>query len=174
MAFRQRRRFIAAGSRRSTSWLPIDATITVFSGTAVLLNALTTEEKAKRPFTIIRCYLSSMIQSDQGAVSENFGVAVGIAVVSDQARAVGITALPTPATDIGSDLWMLHGFSYGRFAFNTGVGFDDHAGHIKDFSSKGMRKVNADQDVVIVQERIVIGSSEGNINLVGRVLIKEH
>ena len=48
-----------------------------------------------------------MVESDQSAATELFIGNLGLAVVSDQATAVGVTAVPTPATDRGSDLWFL-------------------------------------------------------------------
>jgi hypothetical protein len=51
------------------------------------------------------------ISSDQFAQSESQIGAIGLAVVTDQAVGIGVTAVPTPITDLSSDSWFLHRFS---------------------------------------------------------------
>ena len=172
-----RRHFSGArgGQRRSTSWLEIVPSITTMvAGGGVITHSLDATELAKRPFTVVRSHLIVHITSDQlGADELQFG-AVGICVVSDQAEAVGVTAVPTPVTDAGSDLWLMHQYVAAEFAFVSGVGFDAAGGYTYLIDSKSMRKVNDDQDVLIVIE-LATGISNGfNITIAGRVLIKEH
>jgi len=51
------------------------------------------------PFTVIRTRGIITLRSDQIAVSEDQSVSYGHAVVSTQAVAIGISAIPTPITD---------------------------------------------------------------------------
>ncbi len=58
--------------------------------------------------TILRTVGGISIASDQVAASESQFGALGVCVVSDQAIATGITAIPDPVTDVSDDLWMLY------------------------------------------------------------------
>jgi len=169
-----RRRSFSSGARRETSWLGLPAlNVNVAPGVAALTHALTDDEKLHRPFTIVRTHVHVMVQSDQSAASENVVIGVGASVVSDQSLAIGVTAVPTPITDLGSDMWFFHQLATARFAFNTAVGFDDHAAEHYTWESRAMRKVNDAQDIVFSVEASVAGSG-ALITIIGRLLIKEH
>jgi len=163
--------------RRETQWLELP---TVSFGlaspnAASLLLSLTTAEKALRPFTIVRTRGSFLIHSDQAVAFEYFDMTLGGCVVSDQAEAIGITAVPTPTTDRASDLWFLYEEGRGYFDFATAIGFThDHGpGQFREFDSKAMRKVEEGNDIVIVAE--TSGASAGMTGRVsGRMLIKLH
>ena len=129
-----------------------------------------------RPFTIIRTHLELFGSSDQAAASESFAFAVGLAVVSEQAAAIGVTAVPTPITDMESDMFFLHKVVMGDFVFASGSGFQDTPiGSGISIDSKAMRKVNNDQNVVLVLEGAIAGFGEGCIGVVGgRMLVKLH
>ena len=169
------RRHVGSSQRRSTSWLPIPAQASTFSTTGgIILASLDAGELAKRPFTIIRVHLEVLVITDQLAADESQAFAVGMCVVSDQAQAIGVTAVPTPDTDLGSDLWFLHQFMFRDFAFGSAVGFDSGA-QSRSIESKAMRKVNDDQDVLLVGELVANAAGTGFVVLIGgRVLIKEH
>ncbi len=165
----------AIRSSRTTSWFKIDPALTVMTaGGGTVIASLTTAEQAKRPFTIIRTHLLVHIGSDQIAADELQVAAVGMCVVSDQASAIGVTAVPTPNTDADSDLWFLHQYVMSELAFASGVGLDAAGGHNYLIDSKAARKVNNDQDVLLVGE-LVDGISNGLFMMTaGRLLIKEH
>jgi len=169
-----RRGAVAVRASRLTQWLDLVPAITTFSASgSVILFALTTAEKALRPFTVIRSRLLVGIASDQSAASEDQVAALGIAVVSDQAQAIGVTAVPTPITDLASDLWLMHQLLYNTFVFGTGVGFQDDGLHQYAIDSKAMRKVEDGEDVVVVGE----GSGAGDgfrLTVGGRILVKLH
>ena len=162
------------GSERKTVWIGIAPVVTTMAAasTAVLSGSLNALALALRPFTIVRTHLSWLLKSDQQAASEQYAAAFGIAVVSEQAVSVGVTAIPTPATDIDSDFWLLHASLVGFFALGTAVGFIEQ-GRFKDVDSKAMRKVNEDEDIVFVEE--TYSTSAGAIShAMGRMLIKLH
>ena len=160
-------------SARQTNWFAITpATTTVAGGGAVLTQSLSAAGLAKRPFTIERTHLFLHVTSDQLAADEFVFGAVGMCVVSDQAAAIGVTAVPTPITDIQSDLWYLHQMYGTDFPLNTAVGFDGDGGHQYQIDSHAKRKVNDDQDVIIVLENAGI-SFGGLVRIGGRFLIKE-
>jgi len=125
---------------------------------------------ALRPFTIIRQYYELLLVSDQAAAIEKHGIAFGVCVVSDQASAIGVTAVPTPETDAGSDLWMLHTYMFGQESNLTDR--SQPARHLK-VESKAMRRVVDDQDFLVVAEFVNIGGGS-ILSSAGRVLIKIH
>ncbi len=160
----------AISQKRLTSWFqfsPVEATMTALGGT--LIFSLNVAALALRPFTVVRTHFELMLRSDQAAAVEFQTAAVGIAIVSDQAAAIGVTAVPTPITDMGSDLWLLHKLIYSdesslidRVRSSSRVAVD----------SKAMRKVDIGQDLVVV------GEMDGNISqgvvltVGGRMLVK--
>jgi len=170
MANRTRGRIVRA-QRRLTSWFQFIPVETAFDGTAggTILFTLNAAALALRPFTIVRSHFMIRVSSDQNAASEDQGGAVGMAVVSDQASAIGVTAVPTPITDMGSDLWFVHQ-QFMNVVTITAAGLDASAGAVFVVDSKAMRKVDIGQDVVIVVEA---GASNGFELIVGgRMLVK--
>ena len=173
MASRPARRF-AKGPKRSTLWIQFDwtrATMTAEGGT--LLFVLNTAASALLPFTVVRSHFMINAISDQGSANESQFGAFGIAVVSVQASTIGVSAIPTPVTDAGSDLFFVHQYYIGH-GLGTGVaapgGVNVNSWVI---DSKAMRKVNEDEDIVVVGEF----DSEGGghiISAAGRMLLKLH
>ncbi len=160
-------------NRRETAWLDTVFTNTTLgvSGTAVLINSLNAAALALRPFTVVRVRGQMLVVTDQAAASENFVGNLGKAVVSDQAVAIGVTALPTPGTDRSSDLWFVYESIIGEFRFDSNVGTREEFS--RPYDSKAMRKVEDGQDLVTVVEA-GIGGSGLIISHVGRTLIKLH
>ena len=148
---------------RATMWIGITGTDTALSGagTAALFGGFSAAVLGRRPFTIVRTRGYLHVLSDQVGASEVYGAAFGMSVVSEQAVTVGITAVPTSDTDRDSDLFFLYEEFVGRFEFISGVGVNSWGGpgNTIYFDSKAMRKVNDDEDVVIVVESLLIGSS---------------
>ena len=106
----RRREFVrgaaAISQKRLTSWfqfVPTQVSLTAAGGTIIF--SLNAAALALRPFTVVRTRFKYMVISDQAAAIEIQAGAIGMAVVSDQSVAVGVTAVPTPITDMGSDLW---------------------------------------------------------------------
>ena len=164
------------GSKRATSWFDLPATSTLFTAAGgTILLVLSTAEKAKRPFTIIRTHLHYSFSSDQIAASEFYGGAVGMAIVSDQAAAIGVSAVPTPAADAASDLWFMHEWFSNQVLFGDGTGFQDAVSTQGRIDSKAMRKVDDSQDAILVAELDTVMGAGGFIfKAGGRLLIKEH
>jgi len=159
--------------RRESLWFFVARTETALaaSATAALVTSLNAGALALRPFTIVRTRIKWLAESDQSAASESFVGNYGEAVVSDQAVAIGVTAIPTPATDLGSDLWYLIDQWPGTFSLVGTSIFADLTP--KTIDSRAMRKVEEGQDVVGVVEA-GIGGNGTSIQVVGRQLIKLH
>ena len=162
-----RSRFVK-GPKRKSLWLqfvPVGSTLTAPGG--FIYFSLNSAALALRPFTIVRTRFIAMIRSDQTSVGEDQLGAMGIAVVSDQAVDIGITAVPTPLTDMGSSLWFTH-----EMLMNNGSkSADGGGGGVFQVDSQAMRKVEVGQDLVVVGEQSTVGQGFG-LFLGGRILVK--
>ena len=140
---------------------------------AAIFHSLNAAALALRPFTIVRSHFLWHLRSDQAGATENADVGFGIAVVSDQASAVGVTAVPTPFADFGSGLWFSHTMLANHLTFISGVGvFPDNDAMVQ-IDSKAMRKVDSGQDIVTVLENSSL--SDGSTSFIaGRMLVKLH
>ena len=161
-------------SRRETVWFSIDhASVTLAaSGTAALRSTMNAAALALWPFTVVRTRMRWLVISDQSAATESFIGNLGFAVVSDQAVGVGIAAIPTPATDLGSDLWYVIEQWEGQFDF-IGTGTANQSLQDREIDSKAMRKVDVGQDIAITVEA-GIGGTGCVLKSVGRMLVKLH
>ena len=145
------------------------------ANSAVLTNVTGAALLALRPFTVVRIRGIWQVESDQQAANETYSVAFGAAVVSDQAVAIGITAVPTPSIDAGSDLWMLYERIMGGFVINsTGDSIIEPAGVSKEFDSRAMRKVEDGSQLIFVVENGAVTAAGCIVRTFARVLIKLH
>jgi len=167
----------SGGKRRETAWLGGEAFSVALAApnTAVLASSLNALALALRPFTVVRTRGFASVSSDQSAATEDFGASLGMAVVSDQAVAVGVTAIPTPTLEDFSDLWYVYEMMLGRFAFGSAASFSD-VGVGRVIDSKAMRKVEDGQDLVLAVEGpgATFTASGSIIKVYTRILIKLH
>jgi len=173
MAGPRRRSNFVRSQRRESLWFFFDGTfvnLTAVGGT--ITHSLNAAALALRPFTIIRSRFELSFDTDQTAAAENQIGAWAMAVVSDQASAVGVAAVPTPVTDAGSDLFFAYQPMVNAVQFATQVGFQNTSRRYT-VDSKAMRKVEDGQDVIIVAEFDASGAGF-NLGIAGRVLIKTH
>ncbi len=167
--------FIRGGvrQRRESLWLGITESSTALgaANTAVLINLLNAAALALTPFTIVRTRGVWSVRSDQTAATEQQMVGLGAAVVSTQAAAIGVTAVPTPFTDQGSDLWFLYEMWASTFSVVSAIGTEVYQS--VRYDSRAMRKVEDQQDVAVVLENssITLGST---VLHSGRILVKLH
>ncbi len=96
----------------------------------------------------------------------------GNIVVTEQALAIGVTAVPTPATDNGAD-WYVYESGGSRFQVSSAVGFDNRMAQYIQFDSKAMRKVEEGQQLITVLENDALSAGIDVITFV-RTLIKLH
>ena len=132
--------------RRESLWVGVGTATSVIgtTQTALLTNSANAALLALRPFTIVRSRGTLRLGSDQAANTENQSIAYGAAVVSDQAVAIGVTAVPTPITDQGSDLWYVYETLLSRIVVSSAVGILEPP-IWKDYDSRAMRKVEDGQ-----------------------------
>ena len=109
------------------------------------------------------------LASDQAAAIETQIAAVGMAVVSDEAVAVGITAVPTLITESASSLWFLHQY---LMADESNLTDRTRGQFTIRVDSKAMRKVEIGQDIIVVIENF---TAFGSVTTVaGRQLVKNN
>ncbi len=138
----------------------------------VLSSSLSAAVLALRPFTVVRTRGSLSMLSDQFANTEDQQVAYAFCVVSDQAVAIGVTAVPTPLTDSDSDLYFVYETMMSRILVASAIGINAVAVE-RIIDSKAMRKVEDGQQVIAVAE--APASSEGlRLYSYNRILIKLH
>ncbi len=115
-----------SGERRKTLWTRtswISATIATPDTAIILFTFTAAFLDAKSPFTIVRTRGSMILSSDQNAATEDQQVKFGVAIVSRQAIAIGVTAVPTPVTDADSDMFFVYEELASR-ALPTGTGLE--------------------------------------------------
>ncbi len=146
---------------------------TLASANAVAIQtSLNVAALALRPFTVVRVRGHLFYRSDQSSAAENYSGCYGKCVVTEQALAIGVTAVPTPETDSASDAWFVYENFTGRFDFTTGTGYRE-VGRLLTIDSKAMRKVEDGFDLISVAEAATI-SAGIVIETFTRTLIKLH
>ncbi len=139
----------------------------------VLFSGLGAAVLALRPFTIVRVRGYWHISSDQEIADEVQHVGLGVAVVSDEALAAGVGSVPTPFSELDSDLFFVHEILMTEFLLGSAVGFSGDFGVGAQFGSKAMRKVEDGQDVAFSIEPA--STSNGVfVSKAGRMLLKLH
>jgi len=159
-------------AKRATDWIQSSvetAVSSIAAATAILDQSFNISE----PSTVVRTRGSLWIQSDQIAASEQPFGALGMAVVTDQASAIGISAIPSPYTNAGSDSFFVHLPFAVATRFGDATGFSAQSFTEFKFDSKAMRKVADSDSIVVVLEN---GSAAHGLNFLisFRMLIKLH
>jgi len=173
VARRSGRIFRGGSFRRDTQWGSLASTVTTLaSGTPVLFGGLSAVGLALRPFTIIRVRGYLNIASDQLAAAEHYAASFGMCVVTEQALAIGVTAVPTPQTDKSSDLWFVYEELAGAVKFIAGAALSEQSPGFS-FDSRAMRKVEEGQDIAVVEESVT-GFVGCELYKGGRFLLKLH
>jgi len=160
---------------RETSWvriLPTDTTLATASAGA-LFTGFSAATLALRPFTIIRTRGFVSLRSDQQAVTEIQNAILAMAVVSDQALAIGVSAVPLPSSDGDSDLFFVYEELMSSLRFIDATGIVEPNNLFSKFDSKAMRRVEEGSDVAITVETTAI-SIGAIISKGGRMLLKLH
>ena len=154
--------------KRESLWFAVPAAVTTLTG-STLIYQLNAAALALRPFTIVRTIMDFMVTSDQAGAVETQALAFGFSVVSDQAAAIGHSAVPTPVTDLSSDLWMFHRWLYCNESALTDRTTPACVYHSE---SKAMRKVVEGEQFVGTAE--LSGATGSILHSAGRILIKLH
>ena len=97
-----------------------------------------------------------------GGVTNEVTGAVGMIVVSSDAFAVGISALPGPLTDISNDWFVYEPFALATESANPPA--DSRVSHVmRQFDSRGMRKLKAGETLAMVIEAVQSDATTGTV-----------
>ncbi len=168
-----RARMVRSG--RKTFWIGGVGSIFTLAAasTAIAISSLNAAALALAPFTIVRTRGWFAFGSDQIAADETQIVHYGEILVTEQALAIGVTAVPTPATDNGSS-WHVYESAGQRFEFVSNAGVQpDMFPHRYEFDSKAMRKFDEGDQLIQVAETDA-SSGGALIATFSRLLIKLH
>ncbi len=164
-------------ARRQSSWI---------AGPFGLVSAISASSKNVYPtgtialdsgLTVVRTRgeLLVYLTTVGGAVTEGFSWALGFAIVTEQAAAIGATAIPSPITDIGWDGWYL--YETGQVAITAAAEAINSASNTQvvrvPLDSKAMRKYKESDVIVAVLAVTEVG--DGSVvasHLNSRVLVK--
>ena len=176
-SFSRGRAPLRQGQRRKSLWFDSIWTVdTIATDGAVIVTSLNAAALLQRPFTIVRTRGIIYMSTDQAGSTENQAIIYGDIVVTDEAVAIGITAVPTPETESASD-WHVFEPIASRFFLNSAIGASEGAGAgvMVQVDSKAMRKVDIGEDLIGVLEVGASGASEGVIvRMFMRTLVKLH
>ena len=152
MAIRRMSRTVVRSYRRPTVWgrSPADAGSTALAASTAVIDSSAVPVGAGE--TIVRVRGQIVVGSDQLAASESWAGAVGMAIVTDQAFAIGVGSVPTPYTDQDSQLWFMHQYYGGRFNFLDATGTEGQGASVFQFDSKAMRKFPLGSTLAVVVE----------------------
>ena len=162
--------------KRATEWFAsadVTAETSLGAGAAVLDQALTQAVLATiSPATIVRTRGMLWVRTDQTAATEVPFGALGMALVSEQARVAGVASIPTPITDEADDSFFVHQFWLGALLVGAG-GLDAiQPFFFFPFDSKAQRKIE-DEAIVVTMENASSTHGIGYV-LKFRMLFKLH
>ena len=128
-----------AGQAFSATTIPLNSKLLM--GTFVL------DTSFDETVTRVRGLIS--ITSDASIVVEQQIGAWGMIVVSDEAVAIGVTAIPSPVFDAANDGWFVWVPFAQQSSFSTGAGFQGGLYHV---DSKAQRIVQEGSQIAVVVE----------------------
>ena len=164
-----------AGARRKTSWsgAPFGLFSLAANGAAI---APTNTQALVPGLTLVRTRGELLVILESvGAINDGFRVAAGLCIVSENAFGVGVTAIPTPLTDIAWDgwLWYWAGSVFSdRTAAEAELAADNMTSVRIPIDSKAMRKFKETDVLVGVVEVVETGTATLTAHMEGRILVK--
>ena len=167
-------RLRAAGPRRLTDWGPgpgDTGRTSLTSSSAVIMGGGVTPTTG--PVTLIRTRgnFHGSLESVTAAADGMQG-AFGICVVQAAAFAIGITAIPTPITELDSDAWVYHKFFGVQAHSAVEAEFNTSTVVRFDVDSKAMRKLDSETVLVAVVEVVMLGTAVLRVYFDSRMLFK--
>ena len=158
-------------AKRMSEWLAFtsNTSLVVAANTSALFLSFSQVNLAALiPFTIVRVHGLIGWRSDQSAAVEEPIGAFGMAIVKEPARAIGITAIPTPIDEAADDGWFMYQYLHSFIQGNTNS--DDL--RLFEFDSKSMRMLeDGDSIVAVVENSSNVGAS---FNVQARILALLH
>ena len=112
------------GPRPNRTWADVlTSAFTVLPANSVVLHSVFVPSNPGIDETVLRTVGSVSIASDQTGASEEQIGAFGMALVTDSAVAIGVTAMPDPVSDAEDDGWFVYqAFAQQTALASTGIG----------------------------------------------------
>jgi len=92
--------------------------------------------------------------------------------VTDQASAIGVSAVPLPVANDSSD-WFVYARLAGTFEFGSAIGFAQK-GEVMVIDSRAMRKVDLGEDLITVVQAGPAPSLGSRVTTYLKMLVKLH
>ena len=164
----------ASTARRKTSWG--SGPSGVISRTATGSNLFAVGAQATvAGLTLVRTRGNLLVfLSSIATALDGFSGAIGMAIVSENAFGVGVTAIPTPVTDLAWDGWLYHRFFSVKGVTATEADGANAVSAVEriQIDSKAMRKFKETDLLVAVIEGTEVGGVTFNATLETRTLVK--
>ena len=136
-------------------------------GSGVVLNSVG-EQTILRTRGLLHAFLISAT-----AAGDGFTGAAGIIVVTDQAFAAGVAAMPSPVNEMESDGWLWHQWISVHAGEAGGLSGGPEGAQREQVDSKAMRKVNGEQTVVAILETTESGTAVMDVSFDCRMLVQD-
>ena len=105
-------------------------------------------------------------------IGEGYHAALGIGVCTNDAFAIGVTAVPNPIADADWDGWFYHRF-FDLHATTATISDGVNTGRIAwEVDSKAMRKVTVNDTIFATVETVEVGTSQIEVFFDSRALFK--
>ena len=108
------------------------------------------------------------------AADEQYYCPIGMAIVTEAARAAGAASLPSPLDDAGDDVWLYWTLLTGQFEFGSTSAFQAQMYTHMLVDSKSMRKVDDGSAIVIVAHNAAFSSTNMKLVTALRFLFMLH
>ena len=115
--------------------------------------------------------LLSFVQTVTTAAGDGFVGAVGIGITTNDATAIGATAVPGPITEMDWDGWLWHQFFDTRENVASGAAVDGISSLQYAIDSKAMRKLDENMAIFAMIERTEVGTASMSVLLDSRMLL---
>ncbi len=142
-----------APKRMQKDWFGIAQSASGLTGSTTVLLAALISLQAQTVIRMIGEYVISPTPGGTFVAGDRVEIALGIAVVSSDAAALGSTAMPDPIGDEAYPwlFWASHKLIFA----GASPGGDEITAHVRrSFDIKSMRKMKADQDLVLVAQYV--------------------
>jgi len=170
-----RGRLPTRGSRRQTGWeegpggdlapelFTASSSVILGSGVAALSDGLTVVRLRGE----LQAYMTAVVAANDG-----YSCAVGACIVSNDAFAIGVTAVPTPIEDMDWNGWLYHRFFHVH-SVSTAVTATDSSLVLRfEVDSKAMRKIAVNETLCMVMEVLERGTASLSVWFDSRILLK--
>ncbi len=139
------------GARLNKTWTGITFNKTTLTVTQQSLGGVTIPEGGS-DFTVLRTIGSILAVAVPNATADDDILALGVIVVQNAAAQVGGASLPGPLNDLGADWLWWEAIPLQSVAATAATENSRNLIHRVAIHSKGMRKVHADQNVLLMAE----------------------